>query len=172
MQQKMNTVLQNRCVGSLCAHFNEGAICAKSIEMSRGAIPIIRHHVSFSSLNPTSQIHHLFYQPYWTPRNFLFKNRIHCQRFKLLYWGFPGIRSERAIPKEGMQSVLVKGQHHGKRALQRWMLWCGLYSHRLVKFGRLEINQPLSLPDTPIRLWSTTWYNDINSEDNIKQIQD
>lgn len=82
------------------------------------------------------------------------------------------VSSERAIPKEEMQSVLVKGQHHGKRVLQRWMLWCGLYSHRLVKFGRLEINQPLSLPDTPIRLWSTTWYNDINSEDNIKQIQD
>lgn len=40
------------------------------------------------------------------------------------------------------------------------------------EIARLEIDQLLSLSDVPISLWLTTWSNDLNSEDNFKEIYD
>lgn len=100
------------------------------LEMSGGTVTIICHHASFSSQTPTNHIHHIFYSRYWTPRNFLFKNQIHCQRIKLLYWRFSWKRCElwQQSQKKSCKVFWSRVSINGKGDLQKWLLCCGLYS--------------------------------------------
>lgn len=77
-------------------------------EMSFGAFTMICNHASFLA-QTSNKIHYPFYSIHWTPHNFLFKNQIHCQRIKILYWGFSwsGVNSEQF--KRGTPEVFGQG---------------------------------------------------------------
>lgn len=151
---KTNIALQNRFFESLCIYFNKGATVWNLFEMSGGAIAIICNHASFLAQNSANQIHYPFYSLYRTPHNFLFKNWINCRRIRILYWGFSwSVVSSESNYKRGTLEVFWSRVSNSSHCdLQRWLLWCGLYSYRHVKFGRLETNQLLFLSDAFIRL--------------------